>query len=151
MNTSAITTSFKKDLLNGIHAFGTTVYRPSTDKDIFKAALYAETASIDASTIAYTTSGEITGANYNAGGVEITMAIEPSSDAGVAFVTPSASIIYSNVSIAESFNCILIYNETSAGKNSVSSHTFPPQTILAGTLVITMPANDSTNALIRLA
>jgi hypothetical protein len=46
---------------------------------------------------------------------------------------------------------VLIYNDTAAGKNAVSVHTFGAQTITAGTLTLTMPTNDATNALLRIA
>ena len=53
----AMCTSFKVELLDGIHAFGTTVVRGSTTADTFKMALYTSSASLDAATTAYTASG----------------------------------------------------------------------------------------------
>ena len=150
-NTQAMCTSFKQDLLNGLHAFGTTVVRGSTTPDSFKASLYLTTASIGAGTTAYTATGEVTGTNYTAGGVAVTTATAPTTTGTTAFVTPSASIVYTNVTLATAFDCVLLYNDTSATKKAVSAHTFTAQTITAGTLTLTMPTNDSTNALIRLA
>jgi hypothetical protein len=150
-NTQAMATSFKQDLLNGLHAFGASVVRGSTAKDNFKAALYLASATINASTTAYSATGEVSGAGYTAGGVAVTTATSPTTSGTTAFVTPSASIVYSSVTLATSFDCVLIYNDTATGKNAVSAHTFTPQTIANGTLTLTMPTNDSTNALIRLA
>jgi hypothetical protein len=150
-NTQAMCTSFKQDLLNGLHAFGTTVVRAGTTPDSFKAALYLASATINASTTAYTATGEVSGTNYVAGGVAVTTATAPATSGTTAFVTPSASIVYTNITLATSFDCVLIYNDSRTGKNAVSAHTFTAQTITAGTLTLTMPTNDATNALIRLA
>lgn len=150
-NSQAMTTSFKQDLLNGIHAFGTTRVRASTTPDTFKAALYLTTATINASTPAYTATGEVSGTGYTAGGVPVTTTTPPTTSGTTAYITPSSSIVYSGVTLSSSFDAVLIYNDTAPGKNSVSVHTFTPQTVVAGTITLTMPTNDSTNALIRLA
>lgn len=150
-NSQAICTSFKQDLLNGLHAFGTTVVRGATTPDAFKAALYFATATLGAATTAYSSTGEVTGTNYVAGGVAVTTATTPTSSGTTAYVTPSASIVFTNITVATNFDAVLIYNNTAVGKNAVSVNTFTPQTITAGTLTLTMPTNDSTNALIRLA
>lgn len=144
-------TSFKKDLLNGLHAFGTTVIRGATTKDAFKAALYVTTGTIGAATTAYSVTDEVSGTGYTAGGVSVTTGTAPNSTGTTAFVTPSASIVYSNVTLTTPFNAVLIYNDTAVGKNAVSVHTFTSQTITAGTLTLTMPVNDATTGLIRLS
>ena len=152
-NTQAICTSFKVELLNGIHALGTSVVRAGTTADSFKAALYLASASIGAGTTAYTATGEVSGTNYTAGGVDLTGAVDwiaPTSTGTTAFSTPTANIVYTNVTLATAFDCVLIYNSTQ-GNKAVSAHTFGSQTITAGTLTLTMPSNDSTSALIRLA
>jgi hypothetical protein len=150
-NTQAMATSFKQDILNGIHAFGTTVVRAATTKDSFKAALYLTTANIGAGTGAYTSTGEVTGTGYTPGGVAVTTATAPSTTGTAAFFTPSASIVFSNVTLTTAFDAVLLYNDTATGKNAVSVHTFGAQTVTAGTFTLTMPTNDSTNALIRIA
>lgn len=152
-NTQAMCTSFKVDLLNGIHAFGTSVVRGATTADSFKAALYLATATMDATATAYTATNEVSGAGYSAGGVDLTGAadwIAPSSTGTTAFSTPTASIVYTTVTLATAFDAVLIYNSTQSNK-AVSVHTFGSQTVTAGTFTLTMPTNDSTNALIRLA
>lgn len=149
-NTQAICTSFKVEMLNGIHAFGTTVVRGASTADTFKAALYTAAATVNSTTTAYSATNEVSGTNYTAGGVTVTFGTAPTSSGTTAYVTPSASIVYTNVTLGTSFDCVLIYNSTQ-GNKAVSVHTFTAQTITAGTLTLTMPTNDSSNALIRLA
>lgn len=149
-NSQAMATSFKKELLQGIHALGTTVVRAATTKDTVKAALYLTTATINDTTTAYTATGEVSGTGYTAGGVTVTNATEPTSSGTTAYWTPSASIVYSNVTLSTNFDCVLLYN-SSQGNKAISSHTFSPQQITAGTLTLTMPANNSSTALVRLS
>lgn len=115
-----------------------------------KAALYLASASIGAATAAYTATGEVTGANYSAGGVTVTHAVAATSTGTTAFWTPSASIVYTTVTLATAFDCVLLY-DTSRANASISAHTFGSQTVTAGTFTITMPANDATNGLVRIA
>lgn len=151
-NTQAMATSFKQDILNGVHAFGTSVVRAATTPDVFKAALYTAASSLGAGTTSYTTATtEVNGAGYTAGGVVVTTATAPSTSGTTAFFTPSASIVFSSVTLTTAFDAVLIYNNTAAGKNAVSIHTFGAQTVTAGTFTLTMPTNDATNALIRIA
>lgn len=149
-NSQAIATSFKVELLNGIHAFGTTVVRGATTKDTFKAALFLASASISASTTTYSTTGEVSGTNYTAGGVTVTNATAPTSSGTTAYWTPSASFVWTTVTLSTAFDCVEVYNSTQ-GDKTVASFTFGSQTITAGTLTISMPTNDASNALIRLA
>jgi hypothetical protein len=150
-NTQAMATTFKQDILNGIHAFGSSVVRAATTKDTFKAALYLTSASLGAGTTAYSSSGEVTGSGYTAGGINVTTATTPTTSGTTAYVTPSASIVYTSVTLTTAFDAVLIYNDTAAGKNAVSIHTFGAQTITAGTFTLSMPSNDVSNALIRIA
>ncbi len=122
----------------------------------FKAALFFSSATLNASTTAYSTTGEVTGTNYTAGGVTVTNGTSPlssntSTTAGVGYWTPSASLTYTNVTInSAAFNCVLIYN-SSASDKAVSVHTFGDQTVTAGTFTLTMPSNTTSTALLRLA
>ena len=149
-NTQAMCTSFKGELLVGHHNFGTGVIRAATTADTFKAALYLATASVDATTTAYSSTNEVTGTGYTAGGVTVTFGTPPSTSGTTAFVTPSASISYSAVTLSTSFDAVLIYNSTQSNK-AVSVHTFGSQTVTAGTFTLTMPVNDASTGLIRLA
>lgn len=148
-NTQAMCTSFMGELLTATHNF-----TPGTG-DTFKAALYLASATVNASTTAYSASGEVSGANYTAGGVTVTNAVAPlstntSATAGVGYWTPSASINYTNVTLATSFDAVLVYNSSKSNK-AVSVHTFGAQVITAGTFSLTMPANATSTALLRLA
>ena len=149
-NTQALCTSFKGELLVGHHNFGTGVVRAATTADTFKAALYLTTATINASTTAYTATGEVSGTGYSAGGVTVTNATAPATSGTTAYWTPSASITFSSVTLSTAFDCVLIYNSTQSNK-AVSVHTFGSQTVTAGTFTLTMPTNDSSTGLIRLA
>ena len=149
-NTQAMTTSFKTELLNAVHNFGTAPTRVTSAADSFKAALYLASATINASTAVYTVTGEVSGAGYTAGGVAVTNATAPTSTGTTAYWTPSASIVYTTVTLSVAFDAVLIYNATQ-GDKAVSVHTFSSQTITAGTFTLTMPVNDASNALIRLA
>jgi hypothetical protein len=147
-------------LLNGGHQFGsitlvsrTSLTAPTTDT--FKAALYLASATINAGTTAYSATGEVTGTGYTAGGISVTnanavTATNSSSTAGVAYWTPSASLVYTTVTLATAFDTVLIYNSTQ-NNTAVSVHTFGSQTVTAGTFTLTMPTNSTTLALLRLA
>jgi len=148
-NTQSMCTSFMQQLLTATHDFTTGT------GDTFKAALYEASATYNAATTVYSTSGEVTGTNYTAGGVAVTNGTSPlstntSATAGVAYWTPSASITYTNVTLTTPFDAVLIYNSSKSDK-AVSVHTFGSQTITAGTFTLTMPTNNTTNALLRLA
>ncbi len=149
-NSQALCTSFKVELLNGIHAFGTTVTRGSTAADSYKGALYLASANLGASTTAYSATGEVSGTGYTAGGAAVSGWSAPSSSGTTAFTTPSASLSWTTVTLSTAFDAVNIYNSTQSNR-SVSVHTFGSQTVTAGNFTITMPANDATNALIRLA
>lgn len=150
-NSQAMATSFKVDLLNGKHAFGTTVVRAGTTADSFKVALYLASATMGAATTAYTATGEVSGTGYTAGGVGVTAFVAPTSFGTTAYTTPGGSFTFSGVTLSTAFDCALLYNNTAAGKNAVAVFTFGSQTVTAGTLLLDMPTNDSTNALIRIA
>lgn len=171
-NTQSMCTSFMGELLVGAHQFGsvtltsrTSLTSPTTDT--FKALLVLASATVNASQTNVGTPGtgtpttsnigtaEVSGTNYTAGGVTVTNATAPiatnsSSTAGVAYWTPSASFVYTNVTLTTAFDTVVLYNSTQGGK-TVSVHTFGSQTITAGTFTLTMPANSTTTALLRLA
>jgi hypothetical protein len=154
-NTQSMCTSFMSELMTGTHNFGTAPIRAASTADTFKAALYLASATVNASTTAYSATGEASGAGYSAGGVSVTNATPPSSTnasatAGVAYWTPSASITYTSVTLTTAFDTVLIYNNTQSNK-AVSVHTFGSQTVTAGTFTLTMPSNTTTAALLRLA
>ena len=154
-NTQSMCTSFMGELMTATHNFGTAPTRATSAADTFKGALYLASATIDASTTVYSTTGEVTGAGYSPGGVTVTNANPPtatnaSTTAGVAYWTPSASLTYTSVTLTTAFDAVLIYNSSQSNK-AVSVHTFGSQTITAGTFTLTMPSNTTSTALLRLA
>ena len=159
-NTQSMCTSFMSQLMLGEHQLGTATLVSRTSltaptTDTLKAALYLASATVNASTTAYSASNEVSGAGYAAGGVTVTNATTPTSTnasatAGVAYWTPSASITYTTVTLATAFDAVLLYNSTQSNK-AISVHTFGSQTITAGTFTLTMPSNTISTALIRLA
>ena len=137
--------------MNGLHAFGTSVVRGATTKDAYKAALYLVSASRGAGDTVYNVTGEVSGTNYTAGGVAVTTGTGPALDTTTAWFQPSASIVYTNVTLGTAFDAVLLYNDTSATKLALSVHTFGSQTVTAGDFTLTMPVGDGTTGLIRLA
>lgn len=154
-NTQSMCTSFMGELMTATHNFGTAPIRAASTADTFKAALYLASATVNASTTVYSSTGEVTGAGYTAGGVTVTNATPPASTntsatAGTAYWTPSASITYTGVTLTTAFDAVLIYNSSQSNK-AVSVHTFGSQTVTAGTFTLTMPSNTTSTALLRLA
>jgi len=149
-NTQAMCTSFKGELLVGHHNFGTGVVRGATTADTFKAALYLASATYNAATTAYSATGEVSGTNYTAGGVTVTNASAPATSGTTAYWTPSASFAWTTVTLSTSFDAGLLYNSTQSNK-AVSVHTFGATTVTAGNFTLTMPTNDATTGLIRIA
>jgi hypothetical protein len=150
-NTAAVVTSFKQDLLNGLHAFGTSVVRAGTTADTFKAALFLASGSLSAATTAYSTTSEVSGTGYTAGGVTVTNATAPTTGSGAAYWTPSANFAWTTVTLSTAFDTCLLYNSTAAGSNAVAVYTFASQTVTAGNFTLTMPTNTSSTALLRIA
>lgn len=154
-NTQSMCTSFLGELMTATHNFGASPIRAAATADTFKAALFLASATINAATTAYSTTGEVSGTGYTAGGVTVTNATAPtatnaSATAGVGYWTPSASFVYTSVTLSTAFDTVLMYNSTQSNK-AVSVHTFGSQTITAGTFTLTMPSNTTTTALLRLA
>jgi len=151
-NTQAMTTSFKVDLFNAVHAFNATGIPAHTvsTADTFKAALYITTATMNASTTAYSATNEVSGTGYTAGGVTVTFGTAPNSSGTTSFLTPSASITYTTVTLSTSFDAMLLYNSTQSNK-AVAVYTFTAHTVAAGTFSLTMPTNDASTGLLRIA
>jgi len=141
-------TSFKKELLYGVHDFDLA------NGDTFKIALYDNNASFDASTTAYTTSNEVSGTGYTAGGGALTN-VDPTSS-GTTALTDFQDETFSTATITA--RGALIYNTT---PNTTSlSVTNPTVVVLdfggdktstAGDFTIVFPTADASNAIIRIA
>jgi hypothetical protein len=118
------------------------------DGKTLKAALYLVSATTNGATAAYTATGEVSGTNYSAGGVSVTNANVAGLTSPTTFWTPSASIVYTTVTLATAFDAVMIY-DTGAANRNVGVFTFGSQTVTAGTFTLTMPANAAATALIR--
>jgi hypothetical protein len=148
--TQAMATSFKVEILDGIHNFGVGVVRASTAADVFKLALYTSSATLGASTTAYTTSDEVSssGTNYTAGGLTLTISQVPTSSGTTAFIDfddltfPSATI---------TANGALIYNATQSNKAVAVLAFGGDKTSTAGNFTIQFPAAAASTAILRIA
>ncbi len=135
-------TSFKTELMTATHNF------TNSTGNTFKLALYDNSASFTAATTAYTTSNEISGSGYSAGGGTLTN-VTPTSSSTTAF-TDFDDLTFSTATITA--RGALIYNDTAAGDPSVVVFDFGgDKTSTAGDFKIVMPTADSSNALIRIA
>ena len=150
-NSSGVCHSFKSEILKGIHALGTSVVRAGTGADTIKAALYLASATRTAGDTAYSSTGEctVTG-GYSAGGITVTNATAPSTDTSTGLWTPSASLVFSNISPASAVDAVLIYNSTQSNK-AIEVCTFTAQTPVAADLTLTMPTHAAATALLRIA
>ena len=145
--TQAMCTSFKVELLNGIHAFGTTVTRGATTADSMYIALYTSSASLDATTTAYSVTNEVSGTGYTAGGNSLT-AVAPTSS-GTTVFTDFNDTTWSTATITA--RGALIYNSTQSNKAVAVLDFGSDKTSTAGDFTIVFPTADSSNAIIRIA
>ena len=138
--------SFKQELLEGAHNF------KNSGGDTFKLAMYTNSASINAATTAYTTSNEVTGSGYSAGGGTLTR-VDPSLS-GTTALTDFADLTFTSATVTA--RGALIYN-TTTGSGSGTTDTVvvldfgSDKTSTAGDFTIQFPAADASNAIIRIA
>jgi hypothetical protein len=150
--TQCLPTSFKVQILDGIHNFGTGVVRATTAADTYKIALYTASADLSATTTVYTTSSEIVGTGYTAGGNTLSISTVPSSGG-----TPSTTAYLSFSNTTWSASTItdavgaLIYNSTQGNKAVAIFNFGGPKSTVSGDFTIVFPAADSSNAVIRIA
>jgi hypothetical protein len=145
-----MTTSFKLQLLSGIHAIATTVVRAATTADTFKLALYTSSATLDATTTVYSATNETTnttGTAYTAGGNTLTSGTTSSS--GTTAFADFADSSWSTASFTA--RGALIYNSTQGNKSVVVLDFGSDKTASAGTFTIIFPTADASNAIIRIA
>jgi len=135
-------TSFKKELLEGVHNF-------TTGGNTFKLALYDNSASFTAATTAYTTTNEVSGSgSYTAGGGTLTK-VSPTTS-GTTALTDFADLSFTTATITA--RGALIYNDTATGDPSVVVLDFgSDKTSTSGTFTIVFPTADASNAIIRIA
>jgi hypothetical protein len=136
-------TSFKQELMQGIHNFTTST------GDSFKLALYDNSASFTAATTAYTASNEVgASGSYSAGGGTLTN-VTPTTSGTTAFAD-FADITFTSATITA--RGALIYNDTAAGDPTVVVLDFgSDKTSTAGDFQVVFPTADASNAIIRIA
>lgn len=141
------TTSFKVELAQGIHNFG------PTSPDTFKVALYTAAANIGPTTAVYTTSGEVVGTGYTAGGNTLTISVTPTSGNNSSGV-PTSFWSFSNSSWAgASFTArgALIYNSTEGNKSVAVLDFGSDKTVNNDTFQIIFPTPDANSAIVRIS
>lgn len=148
----AMTTSFKVQILEGVHNFGSGVVRATAAADKFKIALFTSSATLSAATTAYTTtlSDEVSssGTNYATGGKTLTISQAPTSTGTTAWLDFD-DITWDSATITA--NGALIYNETQGNKAVAVLAFGGDKTSTAGNFTIQFPAAASTTAILRIA
>ena len=141
------TTSFKVELLQAIHSFG------PTSPDTFKVALYTASASVGPATTVYTTTGEVVGTGYTAGGNTLVISPSPTSGNNTQSV-PTAFISFLNTSWSNStFTArgALIYNSTEGNKSVAVLDFGADKTVSNDTFQIIFPTPDASSAIVRIS
>ena len=135
----AMCTSFKVDLLAGTQDF---------DADTFKIALYTSSATLGASTTAYSATNEVSGTGYTAGGNTLTVDVTPTSTGTTAFIS-FANTTWSSATITA--RGALIYNSSKSDKAVAVLDFGSDKTSTSGDFTINFPTADASNAIIRIA
>jgi hypothetical protein len=144
-----LATSFKVEILDGVHNFGTGVIRATTAADTFKIALYTATATLNATTTVYTTQDEVTGTGYTAGGNTLVISQVPTS-------TNTETVAWLNFENSSWANATfsadgaLIYNSTQGNKAVAILNFGSTKTTTNQTFTVTFPASTSSAAIIRI-
>ena len=139
---SAICTSFKVEALKGVHNF------TATTGNTFKLALYTSSATMGATTTAFSTSQEASGTNYSSGGAALT-AVTPTSS-GTTALCDFSDLTFGTATVTA--RSCMIYNDSASGDPAVCVVDFGgDKTSTAGNFTIVFPAANATAAIIRLA
>jgi len=143
--TQAMCTSFKQELLEGKHDFRTSGHT-------FNIALFTSSATLDASTTDYSTTDEVSGTGYSAGGQALTN-VDPTTSGTTAFCDFSDETFTTATITA---NGAMIYNTTTAGGTGTTDAVVVlafggDKTSTAGDFTIQFPTADASNAIIRIA
>ena len=141
--TQAACTSFKRELMQGLHNFTTA------SGNTFNIALYASTATLDASTTVYTASDEWVGAGYTAGGHALTIpASIPGSSGVTAWVDFNDSTWTAATVIARG---AMIYNLTNGNRAAIILDFGSDKSSSAGDFTVAFPSAVAATAIIRIA
>lgn len=140
-----LTTSFKTELYQAVHNFG------PASPDTFKIALYNDTASLGPETTAYSTTGEISGSGYTAGGGTLTISTWPTAAPNNLGI-PTAYVSFNQFAWAGSLTAraALIYNATK-GNRSVAILDFGANKTSVFSFLVTFPVADANSAIVRIS
>lgn len=143
--TQALTTTFKVQLLKGQHDFS------ASGGHTFKIALYTSSATLGASTTDYSSTNEVTGTGYTAGGATLTN-VEPEAS-GTTALLDFADVSWTSASFTA--RGALIYNTTTGGGSTTTDSVVvldfgADRTVSSGTFTVTFPAADASSAIIRI-
>lgn len=134
-------TSFKGEVLQALHNFTLST------GNVFKIALYTNSASFTAATTVYTTANEVIGTGYTAGGNTLTNVTPTTS--GTTALTDFADTTWSTSTITA--RGAMIYNSTNGNRAVVILDFGSDKVSTAGDFTIIFPTPDATNAIIRIA
>ncbi len=143
--TQAMCTSFKQELLAGVHIFS------GASPDTFKIALYTSAADINAATTVYSSSNEVPASgSYPSGGgtltgTSVTTPVIP----GTTVVIDFSDISFTSATITA--RGALIYNSSKSNKSVAVLDFGADKIVTGGTFTIQFPTPDATNGLLRLA
>lgn len=141
------TTSFKVELFQAVHNFGPT--SPNT----FKIALYTAAASLDATTTVYTSTNEVTGTGYTAGGNTLVISTSPTSGNNTASI-PTAYVSFNNSSWTNATftaRAALIYNSSQSNKAVAILDFGSDKTVNNDTFQVIFPTPDANSAIVRIS
>lgn len=138
---TSMCTSFKSGLMSALHNFN------NPGGNTFKIALYTSTATLGASTTAYSATNEITGTGYTAGGQALT-SVSPTTSGTTAYVD-FADVTWSSSTITA--NGALIYNANSSNASVITLAFGSDKSSSNGDFVIVFPTANATDAIIRIA
>ena len=137
----AMCTSFKQELLTGTHNF------TNSSGNTFKLALFTSSASLGAGTTAYSTSNEVSGTGYTAGGAALTN-VTPTTSSTTA-LTDFSDLTFSSSTITA--RGALIYNDSVSDKAVLVLDFGSDKSSSSGDFTITFPTADASSAIIRIA
>lgn len=137
----ALCLSFKTEMVQGLHDF------TASTGDVFKIALFTSAANLGANTTVYSSSGEVTGTGYSAGGATLTT-ITPVLSGSTAIVD-FADVTWTGATFTA--RGALIYNSTNGDRAVMVLDFGADKTVTSGNFTITMPVPDASNAILRIA
>ena len=146
--TQAMTTSFKVELLQGVHNFFSGSGGGSANTGAtFKIALYTSSATLNATTTAFTTTNEASGTAYVSGGNTL-VNVTPTNPSGTTAITDFGDTTWSTSTITA--RGAMIYNSTQTSKSVAILDFGSDKSSSSGDFTIQFPTPDATNAIIRI-